>query len=305
MGYEKITHADSPQYLAIINPVAKSGAAARAIDGIRQGLSSLDVTYLETEYPRHAIELAAEAEGYSVVIAIGGDGTVHEIVNGLMRLDADKRPALGIIPCGSGNDTCRMIGSPLDVGAAIHTIARNNQRSFDVGLCNDTYFVNSFSLGIDALTVERTRRLKEETGRSGMLLYGQALLGIILNEMRPTVLDVTIDGNTHRHRVLLNAITNGQTYGSGFRINPMAKPHDGTLTLSHIDWMPRLRVLSYIPRLLRATHTTIPEYQSREITACTISDVSDKLITAQIDGELLKERTFEVEVRPQAINFVV
>jgi len=305
LEYKKATHTDRKRYLAIVNLTARSGYVARAIDDIKEKLSHLDVTFEQTQYGGHAVQLSASSAEFDVVISIGGDGTIHEIINGLMRIEQSERPALALLPCGSGNDSCRMVGSPLAVDQAIEAITRNKQRAFDIGACNEIYFVNSFSVGIDALTTERTKKLKKETGRSGMLLYGQALLEIILKHMHPTVLDTVIEGSTERYQVLLCAVTNGQTYGAGFRINPMAKPDDGTLTLSRIDWMTRLRVLLYLPRLLRATHTTLAQYHWQEITACTITGTENELLVAQVDGELIKERTFEIEVRPQAIRFVV
>ncbi|MCL2492268.1 MAG: acylglycerol kinase family protein, partial [Coriobacteriia bacterium] len=106
------------RYLAIINPAARSGEAAQIATEIKEKLSDLDITYIETSAPEEAIEIASTAADFDVVIAIGGDGTVNEIANGLMRIEEDKRPALAIIPVGSGNDTCRMIGSPTNVDEA-------------------------------------------------------------------------------------------------------------------------------------------------------------------------------------------
>ena len=295
----------SNRYLAIINPVAKSGAAARAEHAIQHQLGDLDVTYARTECPGHAALLAGQARNFDVVIAIGGDGTVHEVVEGLMQLDEPSRPAVAIIPYGSGNDTCRMIGLPIDPTTAIGRIKTNQQRTFDLGICNGSYFVNSFSVGIDAQTVVKTIEIKEATGRSGMLLYGQALLGIILREMRPTLIEVTVEGETTRKETLLNAVTNGQTYGSGFRMNPTALPDDGTLTLSHIAWMPRHRVFVCIPRLLRATHPALNEYETREITHCRIASVDGQPLIAQMDGEVMRDATFDIKVDPQAIRFIV
>ena len=295
-----------PKYLAIINPAAKSGKIVGLLPEIKQKLGELDVTYRETSRAGEAVDFATNSADYDVVIAIGGDGTVHEIANGIMQLAEKDRPGVAVIPCGSGNDTCRMIGSPLEIGPAIESIKRAQMRPFDLGVCNGSYFVNSFSVGIDALTVAKTTQIKRETSRSGMMLYGQALIDIILNEMKPNNITVTVDGKVFGRQVLLHAITNGQTYGSGFKINPTACAEDGTLTSSYIEWMGRMRVLGYIPRLLRGTHTQIDKYHTQEITSCTITSQDDTFLIAQADGELIeKERTFSIEVRPHALRFVV
>ncbi|MCL2818853.1 MAG: diacylglycerol kinase family lipid kinase [Actinomycetia bacterium] len=293
------------RYLAIVNPAARSGAARDTARQIEEKLTDLDVTFVNTEYPRHAVELAAASHPYDVICAIGGDGTIHEIVNGMMQIADGQRPCLGLIPLGSGNDTCRMIGSPTTIDEAIAVIRAGRTKAFDLGLCNETYFVNSFSIGLDALTVAATTKIKEETGRSGMLLYGQALIGTILFNLKPTVLDITIDGVTYRREVLLHTVTNGKTYGGGFRINPFAHPADGKLTMSRIEWMPALKTLTKIPSLLRATHHTLDEYETQEIESVTFSSVDGSELVAQIDGEILKGRTFAIEVRPFALRFVV
>jgi len=295
----------STRYLAIVNPEARSGAARRLKVEIEQKLADLNVTYLETTAPLEAIELAEQGRDYDVVIAVGGDGTVHEIVNGLMRIGEDRRPALALIPVGSGNDTCRMIGSPTDIDEAIAVLRRNTSKTFDLGKCNDEFLVNSFSIGIDALTVARTLKIKEETGRSGMLLYGQALIQIILFELEATRLDVAIDGVVQQRGVLVYTVTNGRTYGGGFKINPSAKPDDGTLTLSYIEWMPTLKTLTKIPPLLRGTHPKLKEYSVEEVTAVTFTSSDGSKLIAQIDGELLEGRSFAIEVRPSALRFIV
>ena len=295
----------STRYLAIVNPEARSGAARQLKVEIEQKLADLDVTYRETTAPLDAIELAEQGRDYDVVIAVGGDGTVHEIVNGLMRIPQDQRPALAVIPVGSGNDTCRMIGAPTAIDEAIEVLRRGQSKTFDLGHCNDEFFVNSFSIGIDALTVAKTLKIKEETGRSGMLLYGQALIQIILFELKATRLDVAIDGVTVQRGVLVHTVTNGHTYGGGFKINPSAKPDDGTLTLSFIEWMPMLKTLTKIPALLRGTHPKLKEYSTEEVTAVTFTSSDGSELIAQIDGELLTGRSFAIEVRPAALNFIV
>ena len=293
------------RYLAIINPAAKGGNAAFVGADVVKRLSALDITSVETSCPGDGLFLTAQSQDYDVVIAIGGDGTVHEVANGLMRIAEQNRPALSIIPCGSGNDSCRMAGIPLDIEAATQVLTANNQHWFDLGVCNETYFTNSFSAGLDARTVAKTIDLKQKTGRSGMVLYGQALIDTIFHDMHPSIIDIDTGDGVHRREVLLCAITNGQTYGAGFRINPTARPDDGTLTLSHIDWMSRMRVLGCIPRLLRATHVEIPEYRVSEIVSCTLTAEDDQPLIAQMDGEILKERTYRIEVRPRSLRLVV
>ncbi|MCL2024485.1 MAG: diacylglycerol kinase family lipid kinase [Coriobacteriia bacterium] len=302
------------RYLFIVNPVAASGAAATRFEALASQRATLDHDVAFTEAPGHATEIAAHAHGYDVVVAFGGDGTTAEIVNGLMQIADEERPVLALLPCGSGNDSCRMAGVPLTIDAAFEVLRTGTPRSFDLGLCNDTYFVNSFSTGVDAQVVTRTHELKEATGHTGFALYGRALIDVILRNMKATIIEVTrkgsddrsdVDGAATRHDVLLCTVTNGQTYGSGFRINPSARPDDGTLTMSHIAWIPRWRVLSLLPALMRATHPRVKHYRVDEVIACTVTNVTDEPLVAQCDGEIVRERTFAISVRPQALRILV
>ena len=153
--------------LLIANPAAQRGNGKEAADTASRMLSewlSVDTGSLEcvfTERPRHAIELAAAAstDRYDVVVALGGDGVVHEVANGLMQLPAEKRPTFGLIPVGSGNDYARTLGISEKLTEALGQLVAGARRIHDVGVCNGEYFVETLSFGLDAAialdTVER------------------------------------------------------------------------------------------------------------------------------------------------------
>ena len=126
------------------------------VSAVQEILRNESVDYVTTSRPAHAVEIASNAASYETVIVIGGDGTVHEVINGLMTIDAENRPLLALVPSGSGNDSCRMAGIPLDIAEALTTILTGQLKAFDLGKCNDTYFLNSCSVGIDALVVAKT-----------------------------------------------------------------------------------------------------------------------------------------------------
>lgn len=134
--------------LLIVNPAARHGETRTMLPAIEQLLEGvLPHETVLTSGPGHARHLAAEAAGRELVVAVGGDGTVHEVLNGIMQIPEASRPALGIIPTGSGNDTRRTYGIPSEIPQAALVLASGERRSFDVGVCNGLYFNNSFAAG--------------------------------------------------------------------------------------------------------------------------------------------------------------
>jgi diacylglycerol kinase family enzyme len=136
--------------LLIVNPAAKHGETEKVIPVIERLLQSVPHDTVLTTHTGHASEIAAAARDYDILVAVGGDGTVHEVLNGIMRHPEGNRPALGLIPTGSGNDTRRTLGIPTDIADAALVVASGGRRRFDVGLCNGIYFNNSFAAGLDA-----------------------------------------------------------------------------------------------------------------------------------------------------------
>ncbi|HEX2093037.1 MAG TPA: diacylglycerol kinase family protein, partial [Longimicrobiaceae bacterium] len=148
------------RYLVVLNPAAGRGAAALAHHAVESVLDGADVRYelAFTRAPGHAVELAERAarEGWPAVVAAGGDGTVHEVANGLLRAagDAPTLP-LGIVPVGSGNDFAKLVGAPTDPAAAMRRILAAEPRRVDAGRVGDRYFING--VGIEAARVRRLR----------------------------------------------------------------------------------------------------------------------------------------------------
>jgi diacylglycerol kinase family enzyme len=130
------------------------------------GQGEFELTWAVTERPRHATDLvrAGTAEGYDVVVAVGGDGTVHETVNGLMQIEAEHRPMLGILPVGSGNDFAYNVGVPEKVEDAARCLFSSDVRIVDIGVIQDgngriEYWDNSISVGFGAVNLA-ARKLK-------------------------------------------------------------------------------------------------------------------------------------------------
>lgn len=297
---QKATH------LVIINPSANSGNSKKIVDVVREILRNESVEYVTTTRPSHATEIASNAAGYTNVVVIGGDGTVHEVVNGLMQIDEEQRPNLALVPSGSGNDSCRMAGVSLDVAEAITTILTGVPKSFDVGLCNETYFLNSCSVGIDALVVAKTNELKATRKLTGSRLYVEALLHVVTHSLHPIAVEVSIDGSEFEAReVLLCAVTNGKTYGSGIAINPSAEPDDGMLTSALVDKLSVARVLSYLPAVFRKKHERLAEFHTQNFHEMTVRSSADVPLVGQRDGEIFTEKQFVFKTVPAGIKIIV
>lgn len=191
---ERVASMAPVKTLVIANPEAKHGETAKLIPIIERLLLNLPHDIVLTESIGHATLLAENAADYDVVVAAGGDGTVHEVLNGLMRIEPGRRPALGLLPTGSGNDTRRTLGVPADLTQAALTLATGERRRFDVGMCNGVYFNNSFAAGLDAKVTAKAVEYKVTKHRSGMWLYLTALLHVLFNELEGYSLKISFDG---------------------------------------------------------------------------------------------------------------
>jgi YegS/Rv2252/BmrU family lipid kinase len=292
------------RHLIIVNPQAMHGETARLTPVIEKLLASIPHDLVETKTPGHAVELAANATGYGVVVAVGGDGTVHEVLNGLMRHPADSRPVLAVLPTGSGNDTCRTLGIPFDVSEAALILATGERRRYDVGSCNGIYFNNSFAAGLDAKVTAKAVEYKVTKHRSGLWLYLTALMHVLFKDLAAFDIRLGFDGEAPQDvRTLIIAITNGPTYGGGFKITPDSDPRDGLFDVCMIDPLGLLEALRRLPFVIAGKHTKMRVvHMSRHVSAVIQCAVP---LPAQIDGEVMADKRYEIAMHPSAIECVV
>lgn len=293
--------------LVILNPAANRGNMAHLRAMIRERVKYEQAQYVETTTSWEAKELALEAarEGCSIIV-VGGDGSVHEVVNGM--LVAGRRVALGIVAAGSGNDFAwNTLQLPRDPAAAVERAFSGRPVDVDVGRVNDRYFVNSFSVGLDADIAVAANRLKKYPLMQGERLYytstlKQLLFGfhrcpwlsfeVVHDEQEPV-------RNVPEGRYVLVAITNGPAYGAGFRINPGADHKDGLFDVCYIRHMPLLRALRLLPIVQKGQHQDEPEI-TLEL-ARSIHIESRKPVNAQMDGETFSAMRFDAQILPGAL----
>ncbi|MEE0262365.1 MAG: diacylglycerol kinase family protein, partial [Collinsella sp.] len=237
---------DFGRTLIIANPAAQSGAAREVAERLQRFLDmtarSSQFDLVLTERMGHAKELAAQATDYRTVIALGGDGVIHEVVNGLMTQDEAVRPALAVLPVGSGNDFAQTLGiddfSGKDFGALLTCELQRQDigriRSWNPASgCGEAiveYYDQTLSVGIDAAIGLGTTELRKKTGLTGAPLYTLSGLEQFGLRYRNYPMTVSFDeAPAERVRAIIMAIQLGPTYGSGYRICPDADPCDGTL----------------------------------------------------------------------------
>jgi YegS/Rv2252/BmrU family lipid kinase len=268
----------------IINPAAGRGAARRAADVVSRAFRSQGwaVDMARTERPGHGQELAAEAAraGARHVIAVGGDGTVHEVANGLLRADADT--ALGVVPTGSGNDFAKLVGTyGHDPVRAVARLVTARSRRFDAGRVLGEWFVNSVGFGFGPAVVRMRNSMPK---LRGFLSY---LVPVVKTFFRfePPLFDVAAPGFRERGYMMMVEVCNGTTAGGSYRFAPDADPSDGKMDVCLIRRVSLPRFLLAIPRVMRGTHVTMPEVALIQTAKLVVRSPEQPLVM-HVDGEL-------------------
>ncbi len=309
--------ADPRALTLVVNPGAAGGRGARvgalAAEGLR--LRGLAVEVRETTAPRAASDLALVAArgGAATVVAVGGDGTVHEVAEGLMRAGerAEERPVLGVVPAGTGNDFAKLVGVERGLDRALDVIAAGTARVWDVGRARwkggeggEEVFVNAVGTGID---VEVVRQLDRLSRLPGVVSYVVALLRA-LRGYRAVGLDLRIDGARASRDVMMIVVANGRCIGGGFHVCPAARPDDGWLDTCVVDEVGLPGIARIIPRILRGRHggdRAVSIGRAREVL---IVARGPEDLFFQLDGELREPRgarELDVHILPGALRVLV
>ncbi len=296
----------------IFNPIADLGRAWRLAADLRLIVEDFGgADWSGTVYPTHATELARQAgeQGYDMVIAMGGDGTVHEIVNGLMQVPVRKRPSLGIVPLGSGNDFAHALGVSSNPPQALRQAFENRPQPIDLGLLKDDhghteYFDNTLGIGFDAVVTIRSRKI---TFIHGFAMYFLAVLQTIILNFNPMQLHVQTDSETWDLSTLMLTLCNGPREGGGFFVAPEARFEDGLLNYATVRSVSRLMMFRLIPEVMKGTHGRFK--QVRMGTCRKLSLTSDRPLYIHADGEIFSGfgsslRGLSIEILPEAMQVV-
>jgi diacylglycerol kinase (ATP) len=297
----------------IVNPAAGAKSTHRKWPEIKKLLqnSGLVFDFDFTDGKGHAIEIARQAagDGYRFLVAVGGDGTIHEVANGILETDNNAETALGVICTGTGSDLSRSVGIPRDLAGACEVLRTANKRRIDVGRVTyerdgrtlSRYFVNSAGIGFDAAVVDATERLPKYGG--GTLPYLLGLARSFLRYRNKTVTITMDDQQSRRERVLSVVVANGQYFGGGMRVAPEAKTDDGLFDVVTIGDFGKLEIVRVFPRVYKGSHLTYPKIGLTRGKTVTISSAEPFLLHA--DGELLGNGPVRFELLPAALTLVV
>lgn len=206
--------------LVIANPASQSGAGAEGAEFVRRTLAAYGsatdgfVVRLTTG-PGVATQMARAATDFDTVLALGGDGVIHEVVNGLMKIGEARRPRLGIIPLGSGNDFARTLGMAANspersLGQLLQGVAHR----LDLGIVNGTYFDQTLSFGVDAAIALDTMERRQRRGAHGTRLFMASGVDVVRHQLRSWPHRVRFDGGAEQDGdSLIFAVQVGPTYG--------------------------------------------------------------------------------------------
>jgi YegS/Rv2252/BmrU family lipid kinase len=249
----------------------------------------------------------AVMDGFSLVVAAGGDGTAHEVVNGLMAAsDGGETGTLGIIPIGSGSDFSHTVGLPGDLRGACQRLARGRLRVVDVGRVRvqgqpDRYFDNTVGIGFDGVVTVEALKVK---WLRGMALYLPVVLKTVFLSLKVPQVTIEYDGQTLALPALMVCVANGSREGGGFFVAPDAKPDDGLFDLSITREVSRLAMLGLIPHYMKGTHVDREPVTMARARRVTISSPDD--LVAHADGEVLctDGHHVECEILPRRLRVV-
>ncbi len=300
--------------LLVYNPVAGHGKAEKYFPSIKELLDKNQFEYdlIMTERPGHAFDIAKnETElGRSFIIAAGGDGTMNEVINGIMRaeLSANGRPIMGVLPVGRGNDFAFGIDISDDIEKVIQAIITQNTRTIDIGLVtggdypDGRYFGNGVGLGFDTVVGFEAEKIKWARG-AGSYLIG-LVKTIFLYHTAPTY-EIILDNETVTQPSLMVSIMNGRRMGGAFLMTPSSDPGDGLLNLCLANQVPQIKILGVAAKFINGTHESHPAIRMVQSKKVTVKAITGN-IPAHADGETICYAGSEImiELVPGALEVI-
>ena len=294
----------------IINPNADMGNAWRQASDLRPIAEEYGgADWAGTVYPTHATELAKQAaeEGYEIVVAVGGDGTVHEVVNGLMQVPESNRPKLGVVPLGSGNDFAHILGMHNKPDRALKQIMEAKPRKIDIGVVEDEhgrkeYWDNSINIGFGGSVNIYSHNMPI---LRGFLMYFAAVVLTIVRHYDVLEMNLKTDQDEWQQDVMMLAICNGPREGGGFLTAPDAVVDDGLLNFTAVKKMSRAMMFRMIPEFMNGSHGKF-----KQITMGTLKSIDidcPQSLVLHLDGETYagfasNVHNLRIKILPKAIE---
>jgi diacylglycerol kinase (ATP) len=305
---------DLDRPLVIVNPRSGGGLSearwARVRSALADGLGELDSEH--TTAPRDATEIARReaAAGRRLILALGGDGTISEVADGVLAAGKGAITEIGLIPRGTGGDFRRTLELPKEVAAAARHIRQATARAVDAGRVRYRtadggegvrHFINVASFGFSSAVARRANASSKRFG--GKLAFlGATLRELIAHDNQDVWL--TIDGQERRQRrVMLAAVGNGRFFGGGMKICPDASLDDGAFDLVSVGDLTRGQVIANLGKLFGGTHLELEQVTHARITRLYAEPVEvDAAIAVELDGETPGHLPATFEILPGALR---
>ncbi len=296
----------------IYNPTAAQGNAGKILSEVEEKLSQRNFEYelLLTDKRGHAMELAREAaeSGCNLVIAAGGDGTINEVINGLMHanLNGKPRPAMAVLPVGRGNDFAFGMGIPQDLDEACDLLKEVTPRTIDIGFVRGgdypegRYFGNGIGLGFDAVVGFEAAKIKWLHGAASYLV---AVVRTIFKYAHAPVYEIELDGKVTTQAYLMVSIMNGRRMGGSFMMAPSGNPSDATFDLCLVGEVSQIKILPLAVTIISGKQENHAAVQMAQASKVSIQAIKGT-IPAHADGETLCTAGMKllVEIIPAALN---
>lgn len=286
----------------IVNPVSGNGKTLKIIPKIIDYLSKNQIKYeiVHTEYKNHAVEIAKQSKknnNIKMIVAVGGDGTLHEIVNGLYPSEIP----LGYIPAGTGNDFAREMDIPRDPIQALKRVLKMQTKKIDLGKINDHYFINVTSMGFDG-EVAKTANQSKLKHIFGRLVYIYGIIKVLLT-FRPKEITLVVDDKVIFYKnVWLIAIANNRFYGGGMEICPKAVNDDGEFDICVIKDLSHFQFLRLFPTIFSGKHINLPYVDTIRVKRIEVK--TNEELTIQSDGEILGNISLRLKIIKQGLNVI-
>ena len=289
------------RFFLIVNLIAGQGHCKEIFPAVQKELDRVGVDYdlHYTNEPGEATDVAKMGieSGFTHIVAVGGDGTVNEVANGVVGSNA----VLAVIPAGTGNDFIRMTGIPSDYHQAVDLLLHGSERTIDLGLVgDDRYFVNGLGIGIDAQVAQDVLKMERMRGATAYLYAA------VREVFKFKAFSVKLEGSdwSEQRSCISLGFANGKYCGGGFKLAPLAQIDDGKIDVAAIGDFPKLERLIRLPQARKGEHLKLSNVSYHQDVKVDVSS-GDKLI-AHIDGELYKlpKGEFSVRVVPDALRVI-
>jgi diacylglycerol kinase (ATP) len=292
----------------VVNPASGNGAAGKTWERTRElaAARGLDGDALVTEAPGHAVELArgAAESGARLVVAVGGDGTINEIVNGLLAAGTSE-VELAVVPRGTGDDFARTFGIPTDVESALAVAANGQARPVDVGRATyavdegtaERYFANFAGAGISGAIARRGARTSRRLGAKAAYMW--ATVAVFLR-WSSVPMRIELDGELREGQMFEVVVSNGMYAAGGMKIAPEARPDDGQFDAVLIGDVSKADFVTTFPKIYRGRHTSHPKIDV--VRASTIAVDASQPLPVVLDGEQPGTTPARFEIVPGALK---